>query len=209
MGICASKLSADELMILFQFERMLSLIHEEMMNLPPEERKKVFPEEKGIDSDAHNQADSTSAVFEPVELKFFDARRYNSDEKQMLLRKLMIDTATKIDVNNGRDWFCLYAAERYSQGCLGSKQGYVDFFSDIEKLAPEVLKKINQVETGYKRYKDYAELLSREVENWFVFNKCLPPINELLYQPKFGCDRDVFMRYSQVIKDLSKQMKDI
>ena len=204
-----AKFCHDELMEFFAFEKKIMLINQEMMNLPPEERKKVFPEEKGIDSDAQNQADSTSAVFEPVELKFFDSRRYNSDEKQLLLRKLMIDTATKIDVNNGRDWFCLYAAERYSQGCLGSKQGYVDFFSDIEKLAPEVLKKINQVETGYKRYKDYAELLSREVENWFVFNKCLPPINELLYQPKFGCDRDVFMRYSQVIKDLSKQMKDI
>lgn len=204
-----AKFSYDELMEFFAFEKKIMLINQEMMNLPPEERKKVFPEEKGIDNDAQNQADSISAVFEPVELKFFDARRYNSDEKQMLLRKLMLDTARKIDVNNGRDWFCLYAAERYSQGCLGSKQGYVDFFSDIEKLAPEVLKKINQAETGYKRYKDYAELLSREVENWFVFNKCLPPINELLYQPKFGCDRDVFMRYSQVIKDLSKRMKDI
>lgn len=162
--------------------------------------------EKEEEEEALDNNEEPPEDLEMKELKFFSMKKYGSEEKQQKLRGIIRYAATKIDVNNGRDWFCLYAAERYSEECLGSKQGYVYFFSDIEKLAPELLKKINEAETGYKRYKDYAELLSREADNWFVFNKCLPPINELMYQPKFGCDKDVFMRYSQVIKELNKQM---
>lgn len=58
VGICASKLSADELMILFQFERMLSLIHEEMMNLPPEERKFVLGDCQDTTDENQNPVDA-------------------------------------------------------------------------------------------------------------------------------------------------------
>ena len=82
--------------------------------------------------------------WEAVRLKFFDMKKYGSDEKQQQLRKVLRYASTKIDVNSGRDWFCVYAAARYAAGCLGSKSEYVEFFSDIELLMSDVLKRINQ-----------------------------------------------------------------
>lgn len=148
-------------------------------------------------------------TWEMKELKFFSMKKFGSDEKQRQLRDVLRYGASQIDVNNGREWFCVYAAERYVEGCLGMKLGYVELFADIELLLPDLLKKINQGETGYKRYKAYSELLRREVDNWYVFNGCLPPINELVYQLSFGCSREQFKRCSKIIRDLYRQMKGI
>ena len=147
--------------------------------------------------------------WEAVRLKFFDMKKYGSDEKQQQLRKVLRYASTKIDVKSGRDWFCVYAAARYAAGCLGSKSEYVEFFSDIELLMSDVLKRINQNETGHKRYKSYYELLRREVDSWFVFDGSLPPINEMVYKPCFGCTEDQFRRSSKIIKDLYRRLKDI
>lgn len=153
--------------------------------------------------------DDEDEDWEMQELKFFDMRRYDSAEKQRLLRNVLRYGATQIDVNSGREWFCVYAAERYVEGCLGRKLGYVELFSDIELMMPDVLKKIVRAEAGNKRYKPYSELLRREVDNWYVVNGGLPPINELVYQMGFGCSREQFKRSSHIIKDLYKQMKGI
>ena len=66
-----------------------------------------------------------------------------------------------------------------------------------------------QNETGHKRYKSYYELLRREVDSWFVFDGSLPPINEMVYKPCFGCTEDQFRRSSKIIKDLYRRLKDI
>jgi len=147
--------------------------------------------------------------WEAVRLKFFDMKKYGSDEKQQQLRKVLRYASTKIDVNSGRDWFCVYAAARYAEGCLGSKLEYVEFFSDIELLLPGILKRMNQQESGNKRYKPYSELLRREADSWFVFDGGLPPINEMVYKPCFGCTEDQFRRSSKIIKDLYRRLKDI
>ena len=156
-----------------------------------------------------NQAPKEEAeeeTWEMKELKFFDMKRYGSDDKQQQLQYVLRYAAKKIDVNNGRDWFCVYAAERYAKDCLSSKLEYVEFFSDIETLLPGILKKISPSASGYKRYKAYSELLRREAENWFVLNGSLPPINEMVYKIAFGCTEDQFRRYSIIIKDLYRQM---
>lgn len=147
--------------------------------------------------------------WEMKDLKFFSMKKYSSEEKQLKLRDIIHYAATKINVNNGREWFCLYAAERYLEDCLGVKLEYVEFFSDIEVMMPDVLKKINPAEVGYKRYKCYSELLRREAEDWFVSNGSLPPINELVYDSRFGCNKEQFKKCSKIIKDLYKRMKGI
>lgn len=155
------------------------------------------------------QDPSDDEEWEAVELKFFNMKKYGSDEKQQRLRKVLRYASTKIDTSNGRDWFCVYAAERYVEDCTGCKLDYVEFFTDIETLLPGVLRKINTQEKGYKRYKSYSELLRREADDWFVINGSLPPINEMVYRLAFGCDEKQFRRYSRIIKDLYKMMKDI
>lgn len=155
------------------------------------------------------QTPEDDEAWEAVELRFFNMRKYGSDEKQRQLREVLRYASTKIDTNNGRDWFCVYAADRYAEGCTGCRLGYVEFFADIETLMPGVLRRINGQEQGYKRYKGYSELLRREADNWFVFNGSLPPINEMVYQPAFGCSKEQFKRYGRIIKELYKMMKEI
>ena len=74
---------------------------------------------------------------------------------------------------------------------------------------PGILKRMNQQESGNKRYKPYSELLRREADSWFVFDGSLPPINEMVYKPCFGCTEDQFRRSSKIIKDLYRRLKDI
>ena len=155
------------------------------------------------------EADPSDEEWEMKELKFFDMKKYGSAEKQQQLRSILRDVTKRIDVNNGRDWFCVYAADRYVGECLGTKYNYVEFFTDIETLLPGILKRVNELESGYKRYKAYSELLRREADNWFVFNGSLPPINEMVYKLAFGCTEDQFKKYRIIIKDLYKQMREI
>lgn len=155
------------------------------------------------------QVEEEEEPWKAVDLKFFDMKKYGSDEKQQKLRKLLKYAANKIDTNNGRDWFCVYAANRYVEESLGTKLEYVEFFSDIELLLPGVLKRIRENETGYKRYKSYSELLRREAEDWYVFDGSLPPINEMVYSRSLGCTEGQFKRISIIIKDLYRQMKAI
>lgn len=154
-------------------------------------------------------ADIDDDEWEAKELKFFNMKKYGSNEKQRQLRRVLIKAKSMIDVNNGRDWFNIYAADRYDEGCTSSKLEYVDFFFDIETLMPGVLKKINVNEKGNKRYKPYSELLAREANDWFVFNGSLPPINELVYKANLGCDKERFMKSSQVIKTVYKMLREI
>ena len=155
------------------------------------------------------QTQEDDEEWEAVELKFFNMKKYGSDEKQRQLRQLLRDASARIDTSNGRDWFCVYAAERYVEGRTGCRLEYVEFFTDIETLLPGVLRGINQKEQGYKRYKGYSELLRREADNWFVYNGCLPLINEMVYTLALGCTDDQFKRYSRIIKDLYKKLKEI
>ena len=155
------------------------------------------------------EKDEEEEPWKAVDLNFFDMKKYGSDEKQQKLRKLLKYAAKKIDTNNGRDWFCVYAADRYVEDSLGTKLEYVEFFSDIELLLPGVLKRIRENETGNKRYKPYSELLRREADNWYVIEGNLPPINEMVYSLAFGCNDVQFKRYCKIIKDLYRQMKAI
>lgn len=153
--------------------------------------------------------DEDEGEWEAVNLKFFNMKKYGSDEKQQKLRKILTYATTKIDVNNGRDWFCVYAAYRYAEGNISSKLEYVEFFTDIEILLPGVLKRINPQESGYKRYKTYSELLRREADNWYIFDGSMPPVNEMVYHPSLGCSPSQFNRYSRIIKALYKMILKI
>lgn len=155
-------------------------------------------------SDGIQEINSTQKYLPaPVKLSFFDSRLYIIAEEQQELRKLLQAEQTNIDTNNGRDWFAFYAAYRYVRKCNSTKKGYVDFFSDIEKLLPGVLLKLNNDKVGDQRYRHYTIQLSKEVDNWYVDNNKLPPINRLVFNDyAFRCTEEMFNKLEIIIRRL-------
>ena len=116
---------------------------------------------------------------ELVDLKFFDARKFGTMERQQKLRQLLRGVLPKMDVDSGRDWVALYIAYHYYVKRLFIMKGYSDFFTDIERLLPGVLTKVKREEAkGDKRYKSYTEALASESGNWFIVDECLPEMAE-------------------------------
>ena len=147
--------------------------------------------------------------YEMVELKFFDMRDFDSAEKQLALSKVLRSVAQKIDRNNGRDWLTVYVAYRYAKKENGVQGKYVDFFSDIESLIPDMLYVKDKSAKGDARYKNYTKALGQEVRNWYVENMCLPPINSLVYSLyRFGCHEKRFLKLKPIISELYKWLKD-
>ena len=115
----------------------------------------------------------------------------------------------KIDRNNGREWFAHYAAYRYAKKQSGMSGCYVDFFSDIEALIPDMLEIMNDDASGDLRYKNYTKALGREVTEWYVDDKHLPPINSLVYRSfHFGCKEERFIKLKPIISELYKWLNE-
>lgn len=147
--------------------------------------------------------------WEMKELKFFDMKKFDTAEKQFKLSKILREMAMKIDRSTGREWFGLYAAYRYAKRETGIDGCYVDFFSDIEALIPDMLTIMNREARGDLRYKNYTKGLGKEVRDWYVDNKILPPINSLIYRSyHFGCNEDRFMKLKGIISELYIWLKE-
>lgn len=148
--------------------------------------------------------------FELKELRFFDMKTFGTAEKQMALSEALREVARKIDRKNGREWFGPYAAYRYAKEERGVDKGYVDFFSDIEALIPDMFQAENPDAKGDARYKNVSKALGREVPNWYVDKKHLPPINSLVFRLyHFGCNEDDFDKRKGIIQELYKWFKSI
>lgn len=147
--------------------------------------------------------------WEMKELKFFDMKKFDTAEKQLKLSQILREMAMKIDRSTGREWFGLYAAYRYAKRETGIDGCYVDFFSDIEALIPDMLTILNREARGDLRYRIYTKGLRKEVKDWYVDNKILPPINSLIYRSyHFGCNEDRFIKLKSVISELYIWLKE-
>lgn len=156
-----------------------------------------------------HEEDEPTEEWELRELKFFDMEDFDNVEKQIKLSKALRRSALKIDRNNGREWFGQYAAYRYAKKQIGVVGDYVDFFTDIEALIPDMLHIHNIKATGDLRYKNYTKALGREVVEWYVDDKKLPPVNSLVYRLyHFKCNETRFMKLKPVISELYKWLND-
>lgn len=114
-----------------------------------------------------------------VDLTFFSMKMFGTIESQETLREVLQKAMPKMDVDSGRDWVAVYIACHFMNNTLQLKKNYVGFFTDIERLFPNVLTKVKiDIPQGDKRYKMYTEALSSECTNWFIDKGCLPPMNE-------------------------------
>ena len=144
--------------------------------------------------------------FVVCDLQFFDNLKFGSEEAQKKLVGLIKEAAGMIDVNSGSSWFCLYAAYRYYKNQLGTKKEYVKFFTDIEALMPGLLKNIDVSQKGDKRYHNYTQTLSTEVNSWYMDNGCLPKLNEItLFANKFSGTREQFKNVMLTVKEIYRK----
>lgn len=149
-------------------------------------------------------------VFVPCELHFFNQVEFGSEEKQPKLIALLNEVTQKLDINNGRDWFCIYAAYRYYKGQLAVRGGYKDFFVDIEALVPDKLPKIDDEKGGEPRYHNYTMLLGREADSWYMDDGKLPPQNEItIWKDRFNGDKNRFAKNAQIIIDVIKRLRTL
>lgn len=154
--------------------------------------------------------ESKNEVFLPCELHFFDQVEFGSEEKQPKLIALLNEVAQKLDINNGRDWFCIYAAYRYYKGQLAVSGGYKDFFVDIEALMPDKLTKIDRSQKGDKRYVSYTTLMGREAALWYMDKGKLPPLNEItIWKSHFDGDKNRFAEHAKIIIDVIKRLRSL
>ena len=145
---------------------------------------------------------------ELVTLSFFDQMEFGSEEKQLQLIALLNDMASKIDISNGRSWFCIYAGYRYYKNQRAVKGSYTDFFADIEGLMPDKLTKIDREQQGDKRYGNYTTLLGREVALWYMDEEKLPPLNEItIWKNRFEGDKNRFAKNVSIIIDMCKKLR--
>lgn len=163
---------------------------------------------KGEAQDA--EAEEVRDAFVPKTLKFFDQVYFGQEDKQLKLIKMLEDVSTKIDITNGRSWFCLYAGYRYYKNQLAVAGGYTDFFSDIEALIPGRLEIADDRLVGDERYQKYTILMGREAKLWYMDKKKLPPLNELTFWAnRFGGDETRFNQNAPIIIEIYKAFKTL
>ncbi len=149
-------------------------------------------------------------AFVASELRFFDMSTFGTDDMQPKLIALLQDVSRDIDTNNGRSWFVLYAGYRYYKQQLAVMGEYVDFFTDIERLQPNLLTKTDQTKSGSRRYAHYAQLLGREAKLWFMDNGRLPPLNEITsWKNAFDGDKNRFEKSVKTIVSIYKRLKTL
>ena len=140
---------------------------------------------------------------EYVDLKFFDSSRFDTMEKQDRLRRVLRSVLPRMDADSGRDWVAVYIVCHYLAKREFIMKGYADFFCDIEGLLPGVLRKVNEEESGDKRYKAYTDLLRLECANWFILDECLPPMREWTSKRfQYNVDEGRRSRIQKLVKDI-------
>lgn len=112
-----------------------------------------------------------------VKLRFFKDRCFKDAGGQESLRGLIKSLLPRIDEESGRDWICLYMGYLFFKDKRIIMKKYVDFFSDIEALMPNILTKVDQAKSGYARYRQYIDTMTLEITRWFIEDGCLPPVN--------------------------------
>lgn len=151
--------------------------------------------------------ESSKPSHEFVDLKFFDASKFGTMERQERLRQALMYILPRMDVDSGRDWVAPYIAYHYYIGRQLTLKGHSDFFCDIDRLMPGVLTKVKRDEKGDKRYKAYTDLLRLECPCWFIQNECLPPMAEwtsTIYN--YPVDKDRRLRIQQIVKDIYQRL---
>ena len=146
--------------------------------------------------------------YEYVDLAFFDDKHFSTMEGQTKLRRILKGVLPRMDADNGRDWIAVYIAYHYYIGREFIMKGQSDFFKDIEGLLPGVLKKVNNEETGDKRYKVYSDLLRLECPKWFIVDECLPRMQEWTSSRfEYQVDETRRRRIQQLVKDIYQGLK--
>ena len=86
---------------------------------------------------------------------------------------------------------------------------HADFFADIDRLLPGVLKRVNNAETGAdKRYKAYTDTLRLECKCWFILNECLPPMQEWTSAKyPYPVDDDRRKRIQKLVIEIYQRLK--
>ncbi len=163
----------------------------------------------GVLQKPHRRESSSDDDWEMKELKFFSMRDFDTAEKQLELSMVLRSSVQKIDRYNGREWFGVYAAYRYSKKQNGVSGSYADFFCDIESLIPDMLHIEDENAKDNSRYRKYSKGLGREVNNWYVDQMHLPPINSLVFRNyHFGCNETRFLKLKAIISELYKWFND-
>ena len=162
------------------------------------------------DPEKTEEASEAEEEVELVDLKFFDARKFGTMERQQKLRQMLVSILPKMDVDSGRDWVAVYIAYHYYIKRLFIMKGYADFFTDIERLLPGLLTKVKPEEAkGDKRYKSYTEALASECGSWFIMDECLPEMAEWRSSKyNYRVDDNRRSRIQTLVKEVFQGLKD-
>lgn len=145
---------------------------------------------------------------EYVDFVFFDDKRLSTMESQVKMRRVLKGVLSRMEVDSGRDWIAVYIAYHYYIGREYIMKGQSDFFRDIDALLPGVLTKVNDQESGDKRYKVYSDLLRLECPKWFILDDCLPRMQEWTSKRfEYQVDDTRRRRIQQLVKDIFQGLK--
>ena len=151
----------------------------------------------------HPKTPQDENCYEYVDFVFFDERKFGTMESQNKMRRVVMGVLPRMDADSGRDWVAVYIAYHYYIGREFIMKGQSDFFRDIDALLPGVLTKVNEQETGDKRYKAYSDLLRLECPKWFILDECLPPMQEWTSKRfDYQVDDARRKRIQQLVKDI-------
>lgn len=157
----------------------------------------------------NKQPEQSDVDYEYVDLTFFDDKHFSTMEGQTKLSRILKGVLPRMDADNGRDWIAVYIAYHYYIGREFIMKGQSDFFKDIDGLLPGVLKKVNNEETGDKRYKVYSDLLRLECPKWFILDECLPRMQEWTSNRfEYQVDETRRRRIQQLVKDIYQGLKN-
>jgi hypothetical protein len=130
-------------------------------------------------------------------------------ERQHVLRSAVNGVLPRMDTESGRDWVAVYIAYHYYMERELIMKCHADFFADIDRLLPGVLKRVNKAETGAdKRYKAYTDTLRLECKCWFILNECLPPMQEWTSAKyPYPVDDDRRKRIQKLVIEIYQRLK--
>lgn len=146
--------------------------------------------------------------YEFVNLEYFDSDTFNTSERQNHLRHILQEAMKRMDMESGMDSIAIFIAYIYYIGKELNIKKYKSLFTDIEGLLPGSLPKVNENETGDKRYKRYTESLAAETKKWFICDECLPPQKEWLSNDyKYQVEEDRRKRIQGLVKQIYSGLK--
>ena len=144
-----------------------------------------------------------------VDFRFFKADKFDTMERQQVLRSAVNGMLPRMDTESGRDWVAVYIAYHYYIERELIMKCHADFFADIDRLLPGVLKRVNTTEIGAdKRYKAYTDTLRLECKCWFILNECLPPMQEWTSAKyPYPVDDDRRKRIQKLVIEIYQRLK--